>query len=130
MSISRLTHHQQFLFVARGQRVARHRVVVQANKAWPEHERIRVGFTATKKTGNAVRRNRGKRRLRAGAAQVLSQFGVPGWDYVFIARKETADAPWQQLLGDMKAALRSLHVAKGRDKPTAPPKPTKLGKEE
>jgi len=109
MASSRLTQRKQFLAVARGKRAARRNVVVQAKKNSPTHDALRTGFTATKKTGNAVRRNRSKRRLRAASAQLLGQYGRNGWDYVFIARRGTANAKWQHLLDDMRAALQSLH---------------------
>lgn len=109
MANTRLTQRKQFLYVARGARAARRAVVVQARKAPLAHQQMRTGFTATKKTGNAVRRNRAKRRLRAAVNLVLGQNGVTGWDYVFIARKDTADINWYSLLDQMKSALLSLH---------------------
>ncbi len=66
------------------------------------------GFTATRKTGNAVVRNRAKRRLREASRRLLPQYGVPGADYVFIARMATATISWQRLLDDMETALISL----------------------
>ena len=69
---------------------------------------IRVGFTATKKIGGAVVRNRAKRRLREAARALLPSFGRPGFDYVFIARQGTADRPWERLLDDVKSALTRL----------------------
>ncbi|PHR62679.1 MAG: ribonuclease P protein component [Robiginitomaculum sp.] len=108
MATHRLTIRKQFLYVARGQRAARPNVVVQARKAVPEQSGIRAGFTATKKIGNAVTRNRSKRRLRAAVHELLVPYGQPGWDYVFIARKATADVSWSVLLDDMKAALLRL----------------------
>jgi ribonuclease P protein component len=70
-----------------------------------------VGFTASRKVGNAVVRNRAKRRLRAAAAAILPEQGKPGTDYVLIARAGTADRPYAALLADLEAALR--RVARG-----------------
>jgi ribonuclease P protein component len=70
--------------------------------------RLRVGFTASRKVGNAVIRNRAKRRLRAAAAEILSDEGSPGTDYVLIARAGTAERPYAALVGDLAAALRRV----------------------
>jgi ribonuclease P protein component len=69
---------------------------------------MRVGFTASRKVGNAVVRNRAKRRLRAAAAQVLPEQGRPGSDYVLIARAGTTDRPFSELIADLERALRRL----------------------
>jgi ribonuclease P protein component len=66
---------------------------------------MRVGFTASRKVGNAVVRNRAKRRLRAAAAHVLSGEGRPGTDYVLIARATTAERPFAALIEDLTTAL-------------------------
>lgn len=108
MASIRLTQRKQFLYVANGAYMAKRSVVVQARQSLSAHLLIRSGFTATKKTGNAVRRNRAKRRLREASRLLLDQYGQTGWDYVFIARKETADANWRTLLDDMKLALLKL----------------------
>lgn len=75
----------------------------------------RAGFTATKKIGNAVVRNRAKRRLREAARLLLPLHGAPGADYVFIARAATPDRPWPALLDDVETALVSLARRAGAD---------------
>jgi ribonuclease P protein component len=76
---------------------------------------IRVGFTASRKVGNAVTRNRAKRRLRAVAAAVLPCAGRPGTDYVLIARSGTAERAFAALLADLEAAVRRVdRKAEGR----------------
>jgi ribonuclease P protein component len=75
---------------------------------------IRVGFTASRKVGNAVVRNRSKRRLRAAAAAILPLCGLAGTDYVLVARRETATRPFESLLSDLVQALRAAHVKLGR----------------
>jgi ribonuclease P protein component len=83
-------------------------VVVQALERGDDQPLIRAGFTATRKIGGAVVRNRAKRRLREAARQLLPLHGRPGRDYVFIARGGTVNRPWSRLLDDMKSALISL----------------------
>lgn len=76
--------------------------------------RVRVGFTCSKKVGNAVARNRAKRRLRSIAHQVLPQDGRPGWDYVLIGRAgATASHPFDAMVSDLIQALGHLHAAAG-----------------
>jgi len=75
---------------------------------------LRVGYTASKKIGGAVVRNRAKRRLRAAAAAVLPLSGLPGTDYVLVARHDTATRPFDSLVQDLAQALRAAHVKLGR----------------
>ena len=73
---------------------------------------IRVGFTASKKVGNAVTRNRAKRRLRALARAVLAREGRPGWDYVLVARRdETVARAFAEMESDLSRALIRVHGA-------------------
>jgi len=81
---------------------------VQARDRGDGAEAIRVGFTATRRIGGAVVRNRAKRRLREAARALLPQHGRPGFDYVFIARTGTPARPWPRLLDDVKSALIRL----------------------
>ncbi len=65
----------------------------------------RVGFTATKKIGNAPQRNRAKRRLRELSRLYLSSIAARGSDYVLIARYNTAAADWATLTRDLQRAV-------------------------
>ena len=71
---------------------------------------IRVGYTASRKVGNAVVRNRAKRRLRAAVEEVMPSHGVVGCDYVVIARVATTKRPLRSLQADLKTAMKRLHV--------------------
>ena len=110
----RLTRRPQFLAAAKGLSAARGAVLCQqllrdpADKHAPAPDTVRVGFTATKRLGGAVVRNRAKRRLREAARALLPALGQGGCDYVFIARQGAADRAWDRLLDDMKRALISL----------------------
>ena len=73
---------------------------------------IRVGFTVSRKVGNAVRRNRARRRLRAVAQEIMPGCGRAGTDYVLIGRRETLERPYTALRDDLCAALKRL----GRDR--------------
>lgn len=82
-----------------------------ARKNEENGEGIRLGLTVTKKIGNAVRRNRIRRRLREAARQILPQYGSAGCDYVLIARPAAYDRNFEALLDDLKWALLTLHPA-------------------
>jgi len=73
----------------------------------------RVGFTASRKVGIAVARNRARRRLRAAAGEVMPRHAAPGHDYVVIARLQTLKRPFAALLGDFEAALKQLGAWRG-----------------
>ena len=83
---------------------------LQGRNRRDERAEIRVGFTCSKKVGNAVARNRAKRRLREIARSILPLHGQPGWDYALIGRREvTATRDFAALLSDLENALKRLH---------------------
>ena len=87
-------------------------MMVQARRRQPDepHKGIRVGFTCSKKVGNAVARNRAKRRLREVARALLPEHGKPGWDYVLIGRPDvTATRDFTDLKSDLVNALNKIH---------------------
>ena len=68
----------------------------------------RIGFTASRKVGGAVQRNRAKRRLRALAREVLAVGARHGFDYVLVARTPVLTCAYDRLRADLVAALREL----------------------
>jgi len=108
MKIDRLLRRPQFLAAAKGVSQARGAVVIQKLDRRDDDPTVRVGFTATRKIGGAVVRNRAKRRLREAARQLLPLYGQPGHDYVLIARMGTTERDWDRLLDDVKSGLTRL----------------------
>ena len=110
--LPRLTRRAEFLKVAAARRkFVAPGLILQAAAgpaAEPAEASWRVGFTASRKVGNAVARNRARRRLRAASAEVLPVHAQAGHDYVVIARAGTLTRPYQALVGDLEEGLRRL----------------------
>ena len=106
----RLKVRADFLRVAavRARAVRTGLVVQAAPQPGDKDAPLRVGYTASRRVGNAVARNRAKRRLRAAAAAVLPRHGRAGTDYVLIARAGTGERVYTELLADLEGALRQL----------------------
>ena len=108
--MERLRKRADFLRAARGIRRVEGAVTLETCPA-PQlpSGHLRVGFTASKKIGNAVIRNRAKRRLRAAASQLLPLLGRPGHDYVLVARGTAVARPFPALFSDITTALKAAH---------------------
>ena len=107
---TRLTRRAEFLLVAgKGQKAPAPGLVLQALQR-SDDAPARLGFTVTKKVGNAVRRNRTRRRLREAARAVLLETPLQGVDLVLIGRDATARRPFAALTDDLRRALDRLGV--------------------
>jgi ribonuclease P protein component len=104
-----LTARADFLRAAKALRAPTPGFLLQARKR-EEAGGIRVGFTCSKKVGNAVARNRAKRRLREIARLVLPEHGRAGWDYVLVGRAgATAERDFQTMIDELIRALARVH---------------------
>ncbi len=121
LGLVRLKRRADFLRVARtGRRFAAPGLVLQvaerktAGQTGPDaggsgggvETTLGIGFTASKRVGNAVARNRAKRRLRAAVAEVMPRHAAAGHDYVLIGRQATLRRPFADLRADLLQALR------------------------
>lgn len=105
-----LSKRLQFLAAARARKQGTGGFLLQARRRDDDDPAIGVGFTCSKKVGNAVARNRAKRRLREIARLTLPTLGRPGWDYVLIGKADkTATRDFEDLQKDLRYALHKVH---------------------
>ncbi|KRE11858.1 hypothetical protein ASE63_19070 [Bosea sp. Root381] len=117
MRLARLTQRKEFLAAAdKGRRFRSPAFTAQVRDTTPEEERggLRLGLTASRKTGNAVKRNRIRRRLRAAAAQALRDQAARPCDIVIVARPEVLGADFQALVADLSIAIDRARPQKPR----------------
>jgi ribonuclease P protein component len=115
-SVGRLKRRADFLRVAALRRKwAAPGLILQAAPQ-PDSElaeaSIRVGFTASRKVGNAVKRNRARRRLKALVREMIATGANPGLDLVLIARPATVDRPFDELRRDLQQSLQRTKAAR------------------
>lgn len=120
-ALLRLKERKDFLAAAKGRKAGsgtlslqgRRRRSHESDKADPSS--IRIGFTCSKRVGNAVARNRARRRLKAAAAEIAPALAATGCDYVLIGRPQTIDCSFGTLQADMRRAFQQV-TAKLQDK--------------
>lgn len=114
-----LRHRSDFLRAASARRQATASFLLQARcRAEDDGDGtlIRIGYTCSKKIGNAVTRNRAKRRLRALAQEIMPVAARPGWDYVLVGRpRATIDRDFEALRQDLRMALSRIHETRKRE---------------
>ena len=112
-----LKKRADFLRARNGRYFAANGLVLQSSKVLVTESDLsdtsdippRFGFTATKKLGNAVVRNRIKRRLRQAVRLIAPQKARNGYEYVLIGRKSTLKRPFSSLLKDLTIAFGKVH---------------------
>ena len=108
-ALETLSKRVDFIAASKAEKFIGKSIIVQARPN--SLETIRVGYTASKKVGNAVMRNRAKRRMRAAAAETVAQYGTSGTDYVLIGRAEsTCNAKFKDLKFELLHAFKKLSV--------------------
>jgi ribonuclease P protein component len=109
--MERLRQRADFLAAASGTKVPAAAFVLQARKRADEGP-VRFGFTVSKKVGNAVERNRVRRRLRELVRLSDVNRMKIGHDYVLVGRRAALKVPFAQMTADFEGALRRAHAGR------------------
>jgi len=110
--MERLRQRADFLAAAAGRKVAAPAFVLQARRRTDDGP-VRFGFTVSKKVGNAVERNRVRRRLRELVRLGGGKRTRSGHDYVLVGRRAALKAPFDRMVQDFDGAMRRLHQGRG-----------------
>ncbi|WP_313526447.1 ribonuclease P protein component [Shinella sp.] len=120
-AVGRLKSRPQFLFVREGEKRKGPLFLLEVRDRQMPDEPPRVGFTVTKKHGNAVERNRMRRRLKE-AVRLSAGFAMePGHDYVVVARRDVLGASFETLQAGLKDRIATRQKQK-QQRPAAPGK--------
>ena len=113
-TLERLQKRAQFLAIARtGRKAVTQGLILQARPLETGQETgIRIGYTASRKVGGSVQRNRARRRLRAVVHDVMNAMAMPGHEFVLIARANTLTRSYDGLLADIRCALGKVDALK------------------
>jgi len=110
----RLKSRPEFLRVREGERRRGRYFIVEVLDREATEEAPRAGFTVTKKQGNAVERNRMRRRLKEAVRHAAQFAMLPGHDYVIVAHRDMLNAPFEELTNALVTRIASRHYPKGR----------------
>ena len=104
-----LSKRSDFVAASKAEKYVGKSIIVQARPNFLQT--IRVGYTASKRVGNAVKRNRAKRRMRAAVAETLAFYKTSGTDYVLIGRVQTTcNTKFEELKDELICAFETLNV--------------------
>ena len=108
--VVRLKNRSDFIKIAKKNVFHTKAFVLQACERTDSLKKIGVGFTCSKKVGNAVTRNKAKRRLKEIAKIVIPKYGKVGWNYVLIGRQaQTVDTKLSLMIEDLKNGIIKVH---------------------
>lgn len=133
-AMTTMTRRADFLRAASARRQGTAGFLLQARRRDPAEPvvppgAVRVGYTCSKKLGNAVARNRAKRRLRALAREVMPGNAQAGWDYVLVGRPEaTAARDFAEMRADLARALARVHAGPDPRSPDPGAQPRRRGR--
>lgn len=121
--IAVIRKRSDFLAANKGLRCVKSGFILLVRRDVHQDGAMRVGFTVTKKIGNAVIRNRMKRRFRALARKLIPTHGTPNADHILIGRADGIERDYALLERDLANALNSLKKSDGKQKPWQPRRP-------
>ncbi|WP_084253433.1 ribonuclease P protein component [Sphingomonas pituitosa] len=108
LSLDRLTQRKDYLAANGGKRAPMPGFVLLVRERNDADPSMRIGITVSKKVGNAVIRNRMKRRFRMLAREILPEAGIAGADHVLIGRMGGIERPYADLKAELAKALRRI----------------------
>jgi ribonuclease P protein component len=109
--ITKIKKRSEFLKIQKsGFKAVTSGLILQSAKNSQEKYLTRYGFTASRRVGGAVLRNKAKRRMRFLVDLIMLKLGKPGWDYVLIARYKTPNRKFEKLKSDLYWAIKNVNT--------------------